>query len=172
VNARYGEKESEMTGSPQPLLQSIGLEGFLSFGVPAHDIPLRALNVVIGPNGSGKSNLVEAIAVLRAVPRDLPLPIREGGGVKDWLWKCDASGAGAGDGTGRGMGSAPGSGFGDGTGHDVQAARLELVFAEGHLGGGAPAIRYGLAFGAEGDRFVVLDERLENAEARPGETDP
>ncbi len=25
--------------------------------------------------------------MLRAVPRDLPLPIRLGGGVKDWLFK-------------------------------------------------------------------------------------
>ncbi len=69
------------------LLKSITLEKFLSFGPEAVTIPLTPLNVLIGPNGSGKSNLVEALFVLRAVPKGLPLPIRQGGGVKDWLWR-------------------------------------------------------------------------------------
>jgi predicted ATPase len=72
---------------PMPLLGSIQLQGFLSFGPTSEAIPLTGLNILIGPNGSGKSNLVEALSVLRAVPKDLPLPIRAGGGVKDWLWQ-------------------------------------------------------------------------------------
>ena len=79
---------------PSPLLKSIGLRVFLSFGPSAKDSPLRPLNVLIGPNGSGKSNLVEALSVLRAVPRDLPAPIREGGRIRDWLWRPDPSGDG------------------------------------------------------------------------------
>jgi len=145
-----------------PPLKSMTLEGFLSFAFDAGEFPLAPLNVIIGPNGSGKSNLVEAVSVLRAVPRDLPLPIRQGGGVKDWLWKG---------------GGGYGSGFSDGSGAGVPggAARIELIFAEGSIAkfhGGDPAVRYRLVFGAEGDSFVVLDERLENVEPVPGQSRP
>ncbi|MGE5576535.1 MAG: AAA family ATPase [Syntrophothermus sp.] len=69
------------------LIQSIKFQNFLSFGPVGTEIELKSLNVLIGPNGSGKSNLVEAIDFLRATPKDLTLPIREGGGVTEWLWK-------------------------------------------------------------------------------------
>ena len=130
-----------------PLLKAITLEGFLSFGYAAEEFPLAPLNVVIGANGSGKSNLVEAVSVLRAVPRDLPLPIRRGGRVRDWFWKGDPSSSGIGSGTRR------------------PSARIELVFGEGQIAQfhENPAVRYRLVFGAQGDSFVVLDERLENA---------
>ena len=141
---------------PNPLLKSIGLRGFLSFGPSAKDSPLRALNVLIGPNGSGKSNLVEALSVLRAVPRDLPAPIREGGRVRDWLWHPDPSGDGVGSGTGD------------------PRARIELVFAEGQIvpSHGRPAVRYRLVFGAQGESFAVLDERLENERTPPRQSKP
>lgn len=70
-----------------PLLHSIRLQNFLSFGDSVKEIALKPLNVVIGPNGSGKSNLIEAIELIRATPKDLLGPIRDGGGVRDWLWK-------------------------------------------------------------------------------------
>jgi predicted ATPase len=163
------------TQSP-PLLKSMTLEGFLSFGYGTRDIPLTPLNVIIGPNGSGKSNLVEVMSILRAVPRDLPLPIRQGGGVREWLWKGQTSTGGDGGGAGSGAGSgAYGSGFSDGSGAGIPAARIELVFSQGRIArfhGGDPAVRYRLVFGAEGDSFVVLDERLENAEPAPGQTKP
>jgi len=149
-----------MTKTVHPPLASMTLEGFLSFAYDTGEFRLAPLNVLIGANGSGKSNLVEAVSVLRAVPRDLPLPIRQGGGVKDWLWK--------------GPGGS-GSGFSDGSDAGNPAARIELVFAEGRIAkfqGGDPAVRYRLVFGVEGDSFVVLDERLENAEPAPGETRP
>ena len=38
-------------------------------------------------HGSGKSNLIAAIELLRAAPRDLVAPIREGGGIGEWLHK-------------------------------------------------------------------------------------
>ena len=153
--------ETHLAEPLRPLLKSMTLKGFLSFGYGAEEIHLEPLNVLIGPNGSGKSNLVEALSVLRAVPRDLPLPIRQGGGVKDWLWKADSSREGDRPATGSGM--------------DSSRASIELVFTEGQLArfnSGDPAVRYRLVFGAEGDSFVVLDERLENVEPRPGESKP
>ena len=149
-----------MTELSSPLLKTLTLEGFLSFGHRAGcsttDFSLAPLNVVIGPNGSGKSNLVEAMSVLRAVPRDLPLPIRQGGRVRDWLWSGDPSTAGA--------GSGRGSPF----------ARIEVVFAEGRIAQfhNNPAVRYRLIFGGAGDSFIVIDERLENDETPSGKDKP
>jgi len=137
-----------MDAHKTPLLKSITLRGFLSFGPSAETIPLLGLNVIIGPNGSGKSNFVEALSVLRAVPRDLPLPIRQGGGVKDWIWNGEPS---------------------------VDRASVDVVFSEGTIAEhqtANPAVRYRLAFGAEGDHFTVLDERIENEHPLPGELKP
>ncbi len=72
------------------LIHSLKLTNFLSFGPDSERIELGPLNVLIGPNGSGKSNLIEAVGLLQAAPRDLSVPIREGGGVREWLWKGDA----------------------------------------------------------------------------------
>ena len=68
-------------------IQTIRLENILSFGPNAFELPLEPLNVFIGPNASGKSNLIEALSILQAAPRDIQTPIREGGGIRDWLWK-------------------------------------------------------------------------------------
>lgn len=136
-----------MAARSHPLLKAITVEGFLSFGHGTEDFPLEPLNVVIGPNGSGKSNLVEALSILRAVPRDLPRPIRQGGRVRDWLWRSGAPDT-------------------EGGPSEAPCARIEVVFTEGRIAQHhtQPAVRYRLTFGAAGDSFVVLDERLENAE--------
>ena len=68
-------------------LHSIRLQNILSFGPDTPELPLEPLNVLIGPNASGKSNLLEALSLLAATPQDLQVPIREGGGVQEWLWK-------------------------------------------------------------------------------------
>lgn len=133
-----------MANERSPLLKSIELQGFLSYGPESVTIPLTGLNVLIGPNGSGKSNLVEALSVLRAVPKDLPLPIRQGGPVKDWLWRDGKEGA--------------------------TEARLVILLAGGHVA--SSAIRYRLVFGAEGGSFTVLDERVENELPRPATAKP
>ena len=117
------------------MIREMTLTGFLSFGSGANSIELRPLNLLIGPNGAGKSNLVEAFAVLRAAPRDLPAPIREGGGVREWLWR----------------GESPAS-----------EASIELLLEQGRVSDQS-ALRYRLGFGAEGDAFTVLDERLADA---------
>jgi len=69
------------------LIHTLTLRNFLSFGADAQEIELQPLNVLIGPNASGKSNLLEALSVLQATPRDLAGLIRRGGGVGEWLWK-------------------------------------------------------------------------------------
>lgn len=69
------------------LLHSIRLTNLLSYGSEGVSLDLEPLNVLIGPNGSGKSNLIEAISLLAAAPRDLLKPFREGGGAEEWLWK-------------------------------------------------------------------------------------
>lgn len=68
-------------------MHRIKLKNVLSFGPDTQDLELRPLNVLIGPNGSGKSNLIEAISLLQAAPGDLQKPIREGGGVGNWVWR-------------------------------------------------------------------------------------
>jgi AAA15 family ATPase/GTPase len=62
-------------------IKSIRLTNFLSYGPSTDDTELRSLNVLIGPNLSGKSNLIEALAILQAAPKDLGQPIRQGGGI-------------------------------------------------------------------------------------------
>ncbi len=71
------------------LIESIRLDRILSFGPNEEAFELEPLNVLIGPNASGKSNLIEALSVLHAAPRDLQVPTREGGGVREWMWKGD-----------------------------------------------------------------------------------
>ncbi|MDR3089408.1 MAG: AAA family ATPase [Desulfobulbaceae bacterium] len=113
------------------LIHSIKLNNFLSFGDNAPPIPLDPLNIVIGPNGSGKSNLLAAIELLRNAPEQLLRPIREGGGVRDWLWK--------------GMEGTP-------------TASLHVVV---HNPNGRQNLRYQLSFTARNQRFDIVDESIE-----------
>jgi len=69
------------------LLREIKASNLLSFGPKSDPLELHPLNLLIGPNGSGKSNLVEAISLLRAASTHLAAPIRDGGGIRDWIWK-------------------------------------------------------------------------------------
>ena len=68
-------------------IQTLRLGGLLSFAPDTPPFDLHALNVLIGPNGSGKSNLIEAMELLAATPRDLAAVVRDGGGAAEWLWK-------------------------------------------------------------------------------------
>lgn len=69
------------------LIRNLKISGLLSFGPKGIDLDLQGLNVLIGPNGSGKSNLLEVLALLRSAPTNLPAPVKEMGGVREWLWK-------------------------------------------------------------------------------------
>ena len=68
-------------------LRTIKARNILSFGPETGDFELQSLNVLIGPNGAGKSNLIDAISLLQAAPRNLLEPIQMGGGISEWLWK-------------------------------------------------------------------------------------
>jgi len=124
------------------LIHAIKLNNFLSFGESTQAIPLGSLNVIIGPNGSGKSNLLESIELLKNAPEQLLKPIREGGGVRDWLWKG-------------GQGTAE--------------ASLDVVVGYPK---GPQNLRYKLAFAEVGQRFEIVDEQIENENStdpnRPG----
>jgi predicted ATPase len=128
------------------LLDRVSFQGFLSFG-PATTLPLRPLNVLVGTNGSGKSNVVEALAVLRAVPSTaLSAPVRRGGGVSEWLWQGD-------------------------DGERAEVARLEFVFPAGEVNTKA-SVRYALSFESVAGHMIVQDERVENSALKPGTAAP
>ena len=118
------------------LIHSIQLTNFLSFGEASEAVQLRDLNVVIGPNGSGKSNLLEAFELLSGAPKDLTKPIRDGGGIRDWLWKDSKTPA---------------------------IASLEAIVGYPK---GPQSLRYRLSFTEVGQRFEIVDERIENERAQ------
>jgi predicted ATPase len=62
-------------------------KGLLSFGSEFSGVDLQSLNVLIGPNGSGKSNLIETIALLRAIPVSVEEHFLKCGGFEHWCWK-------------------------------------------------------------------------------------
>lgn len=126
----------------QRLLQSIRLHNLLSYGASSETYALEPLNVLIGPNASGKSNLIEALSLLRATPSNLLAPIREGGGVTEWLWKGDMT--------------AP-------------AAEIDVTLSYPE---GVMALRYHLAFTVEAQRLKVVDESIENEKPYTGHTQP
>ena len=75
------------------VLRSMTLRNILSFGPEEQKLEFEPLNVLIGPNGSGKSNLLEILNLIRSLPRDVSVPIREGGGIQHWISKIgDADG--------------------------------------------------------------------------------
>jgi predicted ATPase len=128
--------------------ESIALANFLSFGPEPTVLKLGDVNVLVGPNGAGKSNLIEALNVLRHAPRDIGRSLREGGGVREYLWKPAAEAAGA---------PAP-------------VASIEVEISAGLVA--ATPTRYRIAFSVEGGRLVITDERVEETQPRPGYTKP
>ena len=74
-------------------IQSLRLDGLLSFAPGSQAFVLGPLNVLIGPNGSGKSNVMEALELLRSTPSDFAEAIRDGGGPLEWLWKGSGTSA-------------------------------------------------------------------------------
>jgi len=126
----------------EPILKELHLKNILSFGPDTKPIPLGPLNVLIGPNGSGKSNLLEAISLLHAAPKDLSAPVKEAGGVHDWLWK--------------------------GVKHPT--ASIEVII--NNKDRPDMSIRHSFSFVEHGKRFEVTSERIENADPFPGYNEP
>jgi len=117
-------------------IHSLQLQNFLSYGSEGETIELQPLNVLIGSNASGKSNLIEAIALLKATPTDLVAPIRQGGGISDFLWKGEKG---------------------------IPTAKIEAIldYPERTI-----ALRYQISFTTVGQRLEVVDEAIEDMEPR------
>ena len=124
------------------LIHEIQLRNILSFGPEVQKLDLRPLNVLIGPNGAGKSNLIEVIGLLQAAPRNLPAPIRESGGVDDWVWRSD---------------------------EQVKSASVEIVLE--NLIGQRP-LHYALEFASNSQRFEVIYESLRDKETENTRVNP
>ena len=124
------------------LIRRIKQTNLLSFGPDSGGLELKRLNVLIGPNGSGKSNLLEGIDILRSAPRDLPVPIREGGGIHDWIWRGKPEGS---------------------------SAHIEAILENPQ---GSQALRYRLGFAERGQRFELTEERIENEQSYKGHAKP
>ena len=119
------------------LIRRIRLQNVLSFGPNVQELVLGPLNVLIGPNGSGKSNLIEAIALLQAAPRELVTPILEGGGSADWLWRGEPA---------------------------ASSGAIEVVLVGSDH---RQPLHYRLAFAAPDQQFRLIDERLESDPREP-----
>ena len=119
-------------------IRELRLGGLLSFAPDSEAFGLRDLNVLIGPNGSGKSNLIEALELLAATPRDFAAAVRDGGGPAEWLWK--------------GVPTA-------------RPAEIEVVLENGTPT--RRPLRYRLMFTAVQSRVEVIDEAIEEAVRDP-----
>ncbi len=144
-------------------LKSLRLDGLLSFPPGSDAIELQPLNVLIGPNGSGKSNLIEGIELLHATPTGFARVIREGGGVREWLWKGEErTGTGSIE-THVDLAFTPGNNVP----HIVNAAEIESGASIYPVWSGIPFypndIFYQLAFAASGQRLEITEEIVENA---------
>lgn len=113
-------------------IKQLKLRNFLSYGSEGGTIDLEPLNVIIGPNASGKSNLLEVFNLFKSLPGDLGVPIREGGGIEEWLWKGDAT---------------------------TPTADIEAII---NYPDGLMPLRYKLQFTQSGQRLELLDEAIEN----------
>lgn len=116
------------------LIKSLKLTNFLSFGPESPALELGPLNVLIGANGSGKSNFLAAFDILRNAPNQIGAPIREGGGIQDWLWK----------------------------GKVRSEASIEMISTR-QPWRALPSLRYRLSFTAIEQSFVILSEYLDDA---------
>ncbi|MFM9885390.1 MAG: AAA family ATPase [Burkholderiales bacterium] len=126
----------------QPLIRYLQPRSFLSFGPDFPGLELRDLNVLVGANGSGKSNLLEAINLLRAAPKEWREVTRKGGGVAEWIWKGEKKNG---------------------------KARIEALIANPS---GQQALRHAMAFHAVAQTFALDDERVEYEHPSPGKAQP
>ena len=118
-------------------IRTVRLENVLSYGSCGAEFSLEPLNVFIGPNASGKSNMIEALSLLAAVPKDLQAPIRERGGIRDWIWKGSPQ---------------------------IATATVDVTVEppEGRIGRREMPLRYRLSFAETGMRFELRDEAVED----------
>ena len=137
-NPHLGFLESSSLGR----IQTLRLDGLLSFGPGSDPIELQGLNVLIGPNGAGKSNLIEALSLLSATPNNLAAAVRRGGGPSEWIWKGSPR---------------------------AEVATIEAVLA-GRTPTHRP-LKYRLNFTHARNRLELVDEAVEELEPTPGKPD-
>ena len=126
------------------LLNSIKINGLLSFRDV--ELEMRPLNVLVGANASGKSNLIEIMALLQAVPRDLAGFFRRSGGISGWLWKGERS---------------------------IRASDAEgKIEAVINQRAGQMPLRYALSITERGQQLDIVEERLEYEMPRPEYSEP
>jgi predicted ATPase len=131
-----------MSYDERVFIRNLKVSGLLSFGPRGIDLPLNNLNVLIGSNGSGKSNLLEILSLLRSAPTNLPAPVKEMGGVREWLWKGDPP---------------------------AREATVDVTFSYPPA---KQPLRHVLVIADHGGRFEVIDERIERCEPRRGQSEP
>jgi len=129
---------------PDPFIQRMKLDSFLSFAPNSPAISLRPLNILIGPNGAGKSNFIEALELLRATSTDFATAIREGGGAEDWLWRGEQS--------------------------SKLPAKLDIEL--GQCPHTHRPLRYRLDFAATAGRVEIIDEAIEEVKPDTGHDRP
>lgn len=117
-------------------IRTLRLQNLLSFGSEGKEIELHSLNVLIGPNTSGKSNTLAALSLLRATPQDLVIPIVEGGGIREWLWKGNTS-------------------------QPIAEIEATVEYPPGSM-----PLRYRLSFTEVHHRLELVDEAIENERKR------
>lgn len=112
------------------LIRTLRLKNLLSYGSAGEQVSLEPLNVLIGSNATGKSNLMEAVALLRAMPKDVAAVVREGGGIGEWLWKGE---------------------------RDNPVAEVEALIDYPEK---LRSLRYRMHFAASGQRFEIVHESV------------
>lgn len=124
-------------------IQELRLRGLLSFAPDTPPLKMQNLNILVGPNGSGKSNFIEAIGLLRSAAKQLASPMRGAGGGGVNEWLW--------------KGQPNGTGV------------IDAVIGQQK---GPQPLRHWIEFGAVAQRFELVDERIENANADPGFDSP
>jgi predicted ATPase len=124
------------------LLRTFRIRELLSYGPHTEPLELRPLNVLIGPNASGKTNLIETLSLVHAMPSDLTSPIRDGGGITEWLWKGNM-------------------------GYPIAEIETTVHNPESII-----PLRHRISFTVAGQRMELVDEAVENeSPSQPGEPD-
>ncbi len=123
-------------------LKQLNLKNVLSFG-DLTSLDFKPLTVLIGPNASGKSNLLSVISLFQGMPADLTAPIRDGGGIAEWIWK----------------------------GNPKNPIHLDGIFqfTQSHH---SRTIHHHLALKQSGLTADVIDEKIENKEPEQGRRVP
>ena len=123
------------------LIHCISIKNFLSLGGKEEIISLKPLNVLIGANASGKSNFIEAFRLLRALTGDFAQAIRNGGGIGEYISKCE---------------------YADSSSQvKDSAARIEVTFSPTHLLGKDVLVHHKIGFTKVGQSMEIINESID-----------